>query len=99
MGPNLENTTNLLKTMLERLEADELPFEVIREITSLLLQNFDIESYLPILKSKDNLKKLLLVMMIITPIMSLLNIFLTILTIRIFKISILVSETGEETLL
>jgi len=85
--------------MLERLEADELPFEVIREITSLLLQNFDIESYLPILKSKDNLKKLLLVMMIITPIMSLLNIFLTILTIRIFKISILVSETGEETLL
>jgi len=85
--------------MLERLETDELPFEVIREITSLLLQNFDIEPYLPILKSKDNLKKLLLVMMIITPIMSLLNIFLTILTIRIFKISILVSETGEEALL
>ena len=82
--------------MLERLETDELPFEVIREITSLLLQNFDIEPYLPILKSKDNLKKLLLVMMIITPIMSLLNIFLTI---RIFKISILVSETGEEALL
>ncbi|KYN37582.1 hypothetical protein ALC56_07781 [Trachymyrmex septentrionalis] len=62
MGPNLENTTNFLKTVLERLETDELSSEVIRETTSLLLQNFDVEPYPSTLKSKDNLKKLLMVM-------------------------------------
>ncbi|KYQ54529.1 hypothetical protein ALC60_06553 [Trachymyrmex zeteki] len=61
LGPNLENTTNFLKTVLERLETDELSSEAIREATSLLLQNFDIEPYPPTLKSKDNLKKLLMV--------------------------------------
>ncbi|KYN12161.1 hypothetical protein ALC57_15653 [Trachymyrmex cornetzi] len=61
MGPNLENTTNFLKTVLERLETDELSSEAIRETTSLLLQNFNIEPYPLTLKSKDNLKKLLIV--------------------------------------
>jgi len=56
MGPNLENTTNFLKTVLQRLEADELSSDVIREATSLLLQNFDVEFYSPTLKWKHNLK-------------------------------------------
>ncbi|KYM94938.1 hypothetical protein ALC62_14533 [Cyphomyrmex costatus] len=60
MGPNLENTTYFLKTVLQRLEADELSSEATREATSLLLQNFNIEPYPPILKGKDNLKKLLM---------------------------------------
>ncbi|XP_011685814.1 PREDICTED: uncharacterized protein LOC105448768 [Wasmannia auropunctata] len=58
MGPNLENATNFLKTVLERLEADELSSEAIREATSLLLQNFDVEPYPTDLNWKDNLKKL-----------------------------------------
>lgn len=59
MEPNLENTTNLLKTVLERLEADEQSSETIREATSLLLQNFKVESYSSTFALKDNLKKLL----------------------------------------
>lgn len=61
MGPNLENTTNFLKTVLERLEADELSSETIREAASLLLQNFNVESYPLTLDWKDNLKNLLIV--------------------------------------
>lgn len=61
MGPNLENATNFLKTVLERLEADELSSETIREAISLLLQNFNAESYPLTLDWKTNLKNLLIV--------------------------------------
>lgn len=59
MGPNLENTRNFLKTVLERLEEDKLSSETIKEAASLLLQNFDVKTYPPIPNWRDNLKKLL----------------------------------------
>lgn len=58
LGPNLMNVTNFLKIVLERLEVDELSSEAIREATSLLLQNFDVEPYPSTLSWKDNFKKL-----------------------------------------
>lgn len=61
MGLTLENARNFLKTVLERLEEDELSSETIREAASLLLQNFDVKTYPPILNWKDNLKNLLTV--------------------------------------
>ncbi|XP_011881415.1 PREDICTED: uncharacterized protein LOC105569512 [Vollenhovia emeryi] len=59
MGPNLENTTNFLKTLLERLETDEQSSETTREATSLLLQNFNVKPYPSTPNRKDNSKKLL----------------------------------------
>lgn len=61
MGPNLKDVTNFLKTVLERLEADEQSSETIREATSLLLQNFNVEPYPLSFNWKNNLKKLLVV--------------------------------------
>ncbi|XP_077279628.1 uncharacterized protein LOC143907024 [Temnothorax americanus] len=58
MGPNLENATNFLKTVLERMEVDELSSETVREAASLLLQNFNVEPYPPTLNWRDKLKKL-----------------------------------------
>ncbi|XP_011634006.1 uncharacterized protein LOC105425113 [Pogonomyrmex barbatus] len=57
LGPNLENPMDLLKTVLERLEADEFSSDTIREAASLLLQNFNVEPYST--KRKNDWKNLL----------------------------------------
>ncbi|KAL0106354.1 hypothetical protein PUN28_016227 [Cardiocondyla obscurior] len=59
IGASLENAANFLKTVLERLEVDELSSEIVRETASLLLQNFKAQPYPPPLSESNQLKRLL----------------------------------------
>ncbi|RLU17025.1 hypothetical protein DMN91_011094 [Ooceraea biroi] len=56
-----QNAEDLLRTVLERLEVDELSSDATKEASSLLLQNLGEESYPPTPSWKHNLKKLLMI--------------------------------------
>lgn len=61
MGPNLENTPDFLRTVLERLEVDERSSDATKEAISLLLQNIDVPSYPPAPGWKNDPRKLLMI--------------------------------------
>ncbi|XP_072762541.1 uncharacterized protein [Anoplolepis gracilipes] len=60
--PNLENATDFLRTVLERLEEDELLSKAAQEAISLLLQNLGGKPY-PLASSGKNDPKMLLTLM------------------------------------